>query len=99
MSDEIDVKARKELFLSYLNTGDALVKFTKVDGSVRCMRCTLKDIPTEFQPNSKVISKEDDNLLKVFDLEKNGWRSFKLDSVIEFMFKEQFIFQTRTDLI
>jgi hypothetical protein len=52
------------------------------------MRCTLKQslIPTDKQP--KTESEEDTSTagsaLRVFDLEKQEWRSFRWDSVKQF---------------
>ena len=64
----------------------AEITFNKVDGSVRKMNCTLM---TDHLP--QVISEEQvahvprvqtDEVLAVWDLDKQGWRSFRLDSII-----------------
>lgn len=60
----------------------ALVKFEKADGTIREMRCTLKE---EFLPPKKdeySPRKENDTVLAVWDLEKNAWRSFNLDAIL-----------------
>ena len=60
------------------------VKFTKVDGTERVMRCTLKPdfVPSpEHKPESNRTVNE--SVLPVWDLEKKGWRSFRIDSVLE----------------
>ena len=64
-----------------LVTGDVRVVFTKKDGTERTMLCTLTNIPAEHQPKNqdKEYSKE---VLRVFDTENQGWRSFRLDSII-----------------
>lgn len=71
---------RDEL-IHYLVGGECLIKFTKVDGSVRVMRATLKE---ELLP-AKVGAKKDTpiniEILRVYDLEKQGWRSFKIASL------------------
>jgi hypothetical protein len=58
------------------------VTFTKVDGSTRNMRCTLKDtfLPEQFRGKGTVLT-EGSNVLRVFDLDLNEWRSFRVDSV------------------
>lgn len=64
------------------------VTFTKVDGAERVMKCTLKEnvIPTPendgmqqsgFTPKRQV----NPNVAAVWDVEANGWRSFRFDSV------------------
>lgn len=64
------------------------VVFTKKDGTQRQMQCTLfpGSIPSDKQP--KTESEEDTNstgsALRVFDLEKQEWRSFRWDSVKQF---------------
>lgn len=63
------------------------VTFTKKDGTERVMKCTksIAKIPIEMQPSGEREYKEDENV-RVFDLEKNEWRSFNYSSVkrIEF---------------
>lgn len=58
------------------------VVFEKKDGTERTMACTLLDsvIPETAKP--KEPSKESPpNLVKAFDVEAEGWRSFRVDSV------------------
>jgi hypothetical protein len=58
------------------------ILFTKADGTERQMRCTLNEnkIPADFAPKS-TERKKSDEVLPVFDIENQGWRSFRLDSV------------------
>jgi hypothetical protein len=65
-----------------LKSGIATVTFTKVDGSVRNMRCTLSNdyLPSEFQGKGSMIT-EAGNVIRVFDLDIREWRSFRVDSV------------------
>lgn len=63
------------------------VIFTKTDGSERKMQCTLlpsflPPIPTEIQPKKKKTVNP--NSVSVWDIEKQEWRSFKIDSVIQY---------------
>jgi hypothetical protein len=59
-----------------------VVKFTKVDGEVREMACTLNEnaIPESMKPKNATTSYSEE-VIKVFDVNKTGWRSFKVDSV------------------
>ena len=58
------------------------VTFTKKDGSERLMWCTLSEskIPSEFAPKGSEKAKSDE-VLPVFDVESDGWRSFRWDSI------------------
>lgn len=63
-----------------LRSGTALVTFKKADGSIRVMECTLADY---LLPEVKGTGRSTpDHLVLVYDLENEGWRSFKRDSVI-----------------
>ena len=79
-----------------LYTRDALLKdlrvnvvevlFTKVDGQARRMRCTLREEllpPTYLTEKSKEneFHRENPNVIAAWDIEKQGWRSFRIDSV------------------
>lgn len=62
------------------------VTFTKVDGSNRVMRCTLK--PDHLPPNylkesseEKNFHKQNPDVIAAWDVQKGGWRSFRIDSV------------------
>lgn len=60
------------------------VVFTKADGTERTMQCTLNEgrIPTDKQPKTKEDhSKTVGPAQRVFDTEKQEWRSFRWDSV------------------
>lgn len=65
------------------------VVFTKVDGTERTMNCTLL---AEYLPEQPVADKqqllteslpraENPNTISVWDLDNNGWRSFRIDSI------------------
>lgn len=58
------------------------VNFVKKDGSERKMKCTLMvdKIPSEKSPKGSEKAKSDE-VLPVFDLENEGWRSFRWDSI------------------
>jgi hypothetical protein len=62
--------------------------FTKKDGSERIMKCTLNEQHTPKIEKGIVVTsrKKSDEAQPVFDIEANGWRSFRWDSIekIEF---------------
>ena len=62
------------------------VLFEKRDGTERLMKCTLNfdHIPEEMKPlkgldPKKVLDKL--NILRVFDIDKQGWRSFDVENI------------------
>ena len=69
-----------------LTQDKVLVTFIKVDGTRRDMTCTLKPdlIPQDNSPKAKLKTvKYSDDIIRVFALDDtNGWRSFRVDSVI-----------------
>jgi len=74
----------KSNLVNMLHGGIVQVKFTKKDGTERTMKCTLAEgiiVPHEKKTDREKIVNED--TLSVWDVENNGWRSFRLDSVIE----------------
>lgn len=72
---------------SLLQKQPIMVVFTKADGTDREMLCTLRleDLPAPNMPvdgvvkESKERKKPDEHSLRVFDLEKKEWRSFRFD--------------------
>jgi hypothetical protein len=68
-----------------LRDGAWTVTFTKTDGTERKMLCTLKAelIPQEEVEGTKRVHKVNEEVLPVWDLEKDAWRSFRVDSVKE----------------
>lgn len=68
------------------------VTFTKVDGSTRVMKCTLNNrvIPVDKLPKTSEETAIDSSpyhkintIVKVFDIEAQGWRSVNLTTVIK----------------
>lgn len=64
------------------------VKFSKKDGTDRVMRCTLQEssIPESAKPKGTNRAVSEDSI-RVFDTEKNEWRSFRWDSVKSIRFE------------
>ena len=72
---------RKEMS-ELLHSGVRSVTFTKTNGEIRTMICTLmEDILPQANPEAKVY-KTNEEVLAVWDVEKEGWRSFRLDAII-----------------
>jgi hypothetical protein len=66
------------------------VKFKKKDGSERLMKCTLlSDIVPVYEKKTQRIKPENEDTLTVWDLEKEAFRSFKVNSIIEYSALEE----------
>jgi hypothetical protein len=66
-----------------LAVSEGVVTFTKSDGTERVMKCTLvpDQLPkVEIKEDAKP-RKESTTSMRVFDLEKNEWRSFTIKKV------------------
>ncbi len=88
----MNLEITKAELLEKLQTEEVTLTFTKADGSDRKMVCTkmLSKIPEAQHPKTDKVVKLDENgnvietdLITVFDLEKEGWRSFNFKSVKE----------------
>ncbi len=76
----------KKAVKDVLRGGRAKVVFTKLDGTRREMLCTLnKDILSErgvvLGESAKPSRRLNESVVCAYDLEKDGWRSFRLDSI------------------
>jgi hypothetical protein len=77
--------ADPELTVS-LKAGKVSVKFTKVDGTERVMNCTLSEnlLPSDaFASKAENERPHNPEVTPVWDLDKNAWRCFRNDSVLE----------------
>jgi hypothetical protein len=77
-----DTEDSKNWLRTLLREQNVSVTFQKIDGSERTMLCTLSEvkIPAENRPKGASTVKNDQSLA-VFDVEKQGWRSFRWDSI------------------
>ena len=75
---EVYIMNRKEL-IEKLQSNVVQIIFTKKDGSIRVMSCTLD---SNIVPPSKPTNrKKNDEILPVWDLQKGAWRTFRLENV------------------
>lgn len=78
------IKINKDTLKANLQNGTGTIVFTKADGSERTMKCTLKSdlLPIfEIKEGAK-IKVENPEVLSVWDLENEGWRSFRIENII-----------------
>jgi hypothetical protein len=76
----------------YLRTSDyCMVNFKKADNTIREMKATLNEAhmpvderPTEDQKNYAYNDDGEHSVIRVWDLDKEAWRSFRVDRVCLF---------------
>lgn len=86
-ADDANKAIIRDWIKSLLQKGSITVTFTKADGTDREMLCTLDltKLPPVAAPVDGIVKeakerkKPDEHSLRVFDLEKNEWRSFRFD--------------------
>lgn len=79
----------RDTVLNDLRKNVVEVTFKKVDGTTRIMRCTLSPeyLPKNFnesveqQTDEKNFHSQNPNVIAAWDVQKGGWRSFRMDSV------------------
>lgn len=74
----------RELLIENLKRNALYVDFRKVNGELRTMKCTLmRDILPPYEPseNPRPVNLD---VIPVWDMEKESWRSFRVDTVIGF---------------
>lgn len=83
-------KTNRDWLIGKLKEGEVVVNFTKADGSERRLVCTLKaDQLPPSDPAKKTLNKAvNEDVVSAWDVENEGWRSFRLDSIIGVSFEQ-----------
>ena len=78
-----DTQSGKDWLKSILNDGIATITFNKTDGTERVMKCTLdrKMVPEPKVVHESRLRSVSPDVLPVYDVEAQGWRSFRWDSI------------------
>lgn len=90
MTDNRDTTmVNRDTIVAALKEGVCVVNFTKQSGEDRVMQCTLKEdlLPPAEKTDplsQKKVRSVTEEVVVVWDVEKEGWRSFRLDSVNTF---------------
>lgn len=85
-ANEEEQKLFRDWLRGVLRTETVHLTFTKKDGTIRNMKCTLSESKLPKADQGKEGRKENDSSIPVFDLEKNEWRAFRFDSVKQIKF-------------
>jgi hypothetical protein len=77
------VAAFRSWLVGMLQTGPVTVTFNKKDGTERVMTCSLQPelLPVQEIKESVKEKKENTNIIGVYDLDAQGWRSFTVKNV------------------
>lgn len=92
MTNTITPEALRTLLLE----NECIVEFTKVNGEVRAMPCTLnpKIVPPAPEPKPLAegevpkVKKENPNVMNVWCTDKKEWRSFRIANLISAKVKD-----------
>ena len=72
----------RNILLEALTKHECTVTFTKVNGETRVMPCTLReDLVPKIEP--KGTKKPNESVVSVWCLDKQEWRSFRVDNVVD----------------
>ena len=73
----------RDAIFGLLKNNIATIVFEKVNGDLRKMRCTLKEsmLPKYTSEKSDKERKTSEHTLAVYDVDEEGWRSFRLNSI------------------
>ena len=74
---------KREVLVEGLKRNLMKVVFTKVNGEERIMNCTLHESVLPEQFISGIKKKENMDTISVWDIDNDGWRSFRMDSIKE----------------
>lgn len=86
-ADDANKHIMRDWVRSLLQKGPVTVVFVKADGTEREMKCTLSHdllpavplVTPAIVTESKPRKAPDEHSLRVFDLDKNEWRSFRFE--------------------
>lgn len=84
-ADDANKHIMRDWVKSLLQKGPVMVTFVKADGTEREMKCTLSYDFLPVTPASTTLAESkprkqpDEHSLRVFDLDKNEWRSFRFE--------------------
>ena len=89
---ETDFVLFKKWLKGHLRKESVTVVFTKKDGTERVMKCTTDPTIIMFKDPSSVETKEstrkvNEDIMPVYDLEANAWKSFRWDSIKQVRFE------------
>jgi len=88
---ESEKEKYKEWLQGLLETDLVHLTFVKKDGTIREMKCTLRDdylpeVQKDFGEEDTKIKSHPKDTISFWDIESQGWRSCRYDSIVEIKF-------------
>ena len=84
---QADTEHKRRYLTGCLKSADADITFTKKDGTERVMKCTLREsVAIPYEKKTDRTREGQLNILPVWDLEADGWRSVNLDTIKDVKF-------------
>lgn len=68
----------RDKLITVLRNWDATIVFTKVDGTERTMKCTLRE---DVIGEGDMQPADSGDVIHVWDIEKDAWRSIRFSSI------------------
>lgn len=86
MTKKKSLESKKQGIVDALREGKVHLQFKKVNGDLRNMVATLH---TDYIPESDIPAEgkervTNEEIVVLYDLEVNGWRSFRTENLIEY---------------
>jgi WYL_2, Sm-like SH3 beta-barrel fold len=82
ISPNFSLNNSKESIAALLRNCDATITFIKKDGTERAMKCTLREgVAVPYEKKTERTREAKDDILPVWDIEANGWRSVTVSSI------------------
>jgi len=83
-----EIKKQRQQLVEKLKQQTLVVKFNKLNGDFREMTCTLQEellppVLKETSSSDKKVKEINHEVLSVWDLNAKGWRSFRVDRIVE----------------
>ena len=76
----------RSVLTKLLQEHNLTITFTKKDGTERVMRCTLQDgVAIPYEKKTERTRDGNIDILPVWDIEANGWRSVTISTIKEFI--------------
>lgn len=86
-TSQVELEHKRQYYTELLKSSDAEVTFTKKDGSDRIMKCTLREsVAIPYEKKTERTREGKVNILPVWDLEADAWRSINIDTIKEVKF-------------
>jgi WYL_2, Sm-like SH3 beta-barrel fold len=83
LAPDFELDASKRAIASLLRQHEAIITFTKKDGTQRVMKCTLKEgVVVPHEKTTDRVKEPKPDILPVWDIEAQAWRSVTIPNIL-----------------